>query len=125
VIIGLGIDQVGIDRVARLWKRYGERFARRVYTRAERDYCLARPDPAPSLAARFAAKEAAMKALGRGWPAGISFADIEVTREASGRPGLRFVNAAARRAEAIGLDRAVVSLTHDRTFASATVLFEG
>jgi holo-[acyl-carrier protein] synthase len=125
VIIGLGIDQVEIDRVARLWKRYGERFARRVYTRAEWDYCLARPDPAPSLAARFAAKEAAMKALGRGWPAGISFIDIEVTREASGRPGLRFVNAAACRAEAIGLDRAVVSLTHDRTFASASVLFEG
>ncbi|MEW5701131.1 MAG: holo-ACP synthase [Candidatus Zixiibacteriota bacterium] len=124
MIVGLGIDQIEIARIKRAWKRHGERLARRVYTPDEWHYCLSRPDPVSSLAARFAAKEAAMKALGRGWPGGISYTDIEVTRESSGRPGLQFRNAAARRAEAIGCHRAVVSLSHDQTFASATVVLE-
>ncbi|MBI3661781.1 MAG: holo-ACP synthase [Acidobacteria bacterium] len=124
MIVGLGIDQIEIARVARVWRRFGDRFGRRVYTQAEWDYSLSRPQPAESLAGRFAAKEAAMKALGRGWPGGIGFRDIEVTRERSGKPGLRFANSAARRADTIGYGRAALSMSHDRTFASATVLLE-
>ena len=124
MIVGLGIDQIEIDRVYRTWRRHGERFHRRVYTDAEWDYCQSRPHPAQSLAGRFAAKEAAMKALGLGWPAGIAYRDIEVTRELTGKPGLRLSNRAAQRASLIGMTHAVLSMTHDRTHSSATVVFE-
>jgi holo-[acyl-carrier protein] synthase len=124
MIVGLGIDQIEIERVARVWRRFGPRFASRVYTVREWDYCMSRPDPAPSLAARFAAKEAAMKALGRGWPGGIGFSVIEVTREPSGRPSLSFSGSAAQRAAQLGNPRACVSLSHDNTYAAATVILE-
>ena len=124
MIIGLGIDQIEIARIADAWRRFGERFRRRVYTRAEWEYCLSRHDPAASLAARFAAKEAAMKALGLGWPGGIKYVDIEVTRELTGRPGLQFSGTAQRRARQVGVVRTSLSLTHDRTRAAATVIAE-
>lgn len=124
VIVGLGIDQIEIDRVKRTWLRHAERFHRRVYTSAEWNYCISRPNPAQSLAGRFAAKEAAMKALGLGWPGGIAYRDIEVTRELTGKPGLRFTNRAAQRAAMIGVTHSVLSMTHDRTHSSATVVFE-
>jgi len=125
MIVGVGIDQIEIERIARAWRRHAGRLARHVYTPDEWDYCLTRPDPASSLAARFAAKEAAMKALGRGWPGGISYTDIAVIRDASGRPRLRFTGSAGQRAERLGVGQAHVSLTHDRTYASATVMLEG
>lgn len=124
MIIGLGIDQIEIERVARTWKRYGERFGRRVYTDAEWKYCLSRPHPAQSLAGRFAAKEAVMKALGLGWPGGIAYRDIEITRELTGKPGLRLSNRAAQRASVLGVTHSTVSMTHDRTRSSATVILE-
>lgn len=124
MIIGLGIDQIEIDRVARTWKHHGERFGRRVYTEAEWKYCLSRPHPAQSLAGRFAAKEAVMKALGLGWPGGIAYRDIEITRELTGRPGLRLSNGAAQRASSLGVTHSTVSMTHDRTHSSATVILE-
>jgi holo-[acyl-carrier protein] synthase len=124
VIVGLGIDQIEIARVSRAWQRYGERFGRRVFTATEWSYCTSRPHPAQSMAGRFAAKEAAMKALGLGWPGGIAYRDIEITREVSGKPGIRFSNRAAQRAERIGASRCVVSMTHDRTHSSATVILE-
>ncbi|HUU45116.1 MAG TPA: holo-ACP synthase [Acidobacteriota bacterium] len=125
MIVGLGIDRIEIDRIARAAARYGPRLARRVYTVAEWEYCQSRPRPAQSLAARFAAKEAAMKALGRGWPGGISYHDIEVTRAPSGAPSLRFSGNAALLADRRGVAHAAVSLTHDRTHAAATVILEG
>ena len=125
MIIGLGIDQIEIARVARTLARYGERFGRRVYTAAEWKYCLSKPNPAESLAGRFAAKEATMKALGLGWPAGIAYRDIEITRDLAGKPGLKLCHLAARRAEQIGAVRTVVSMAHDRTFSQATVVMEG
>lgn len=124
MIVGLGIDQIEIERVARTWQRFGERFGRRVFTDAEWAYCLSRPHPAQSMAGRFAAKEAAMKALGLGWPGGIAYRDIEVTREPGGKPGLRLANRAARRASGLGADRSAVSMTHDRAHSSATVILE-
>ncbi|HSH00615.1 MAG TPA: holo-ACP synthase [candidate division Zixibacteria bacterium] len=124
VIIGLGIDRIEIARIAQTEARYGKRFARRVYTESEWAYCRSRPHPAQSLAARFAAKEAAMKALGLGWPGGISYTDIEVVRARSGAPSLAFRGRAAALAEKRGVAHAVVSLTHDRTHAEATVILE-
>lgn len=124
MIVGLGIDQIEIDRVSRTWQRYGERFGRRVYTDSEWAYCISRPHPAQSLAGRFAAKEAVMKALGLGWPGGIAYRDIEITRELTGKPGLRLSNRAAQRASMLGVTNSTVSMTHDRTHSSATVILE-
>ncbi len=124
MIVGLGIDQIEIDRVSRTWQRYGERFGRRVYTDREWAYCISRPHPAQSLAGRFAAKEAVMKALGLGWPGGIAYRDIEITREITGKPGLRLSNRAAQRASMLGVTNSTVSMTHDRTHSSATVILE-
>ncbi|HWO58327.1 MAG TPA: holo-ACP synthase [bacterium] len=124
MIIGLGIDQIEIARVARSWQKYGDRFGRRVFTDAEWAYCLSRPHPAESMAGRFAAKEAAMKALGLGWPGGIAWRDIEITREPTGKPGLRFFRKAELRAARLGVTHTAVSMTHDLTYSSATVVFE-
>lgn len=124
MLVGIGIDRIEIDRVRDAWQRHGTRMQRRVYTDAEWVYCLSRHDPASSLAARFSAKEAAMKALGRGWGGGIYFRDIEISRDGAGAPGLVFHGQAENYAQTIGAGRAVVSLTHDRTHAMAIVLIE-
>ena len=124
MIIGLGVDQIEIARVEHSWKRFGDRFGRRVFTPQEWRYCLSRPHPAQSMAGRFAAKEAAMKALGLGWPGGIAFRQIEVTRESTGRPRLRLSGVAAQRAASMGVKSMSISMTHDRTYSSATVVFE-
>lgn len=124
MIVGLGIDSIEIARVDRTWRRFGDRFGRRIYTEREWKYCLSRPNPAQSLAGRFAAKEAVMKALGLGWPGGIAYRDIEVTRELTGKPGIRLSNRAAQRASQLGVTHPTVSMTHDRTYSSATVILE-
>ncbi|MBI5070718.1 MAG: holo-ACP synthase [Deltaproteobacteria bacterium] len=126
MIVGYGIDAVEIARIRRqvAGGRAAERSARflaRCFTDAERAYCDARNDRATHYAARFAAKEAAMKALGA--PAGIRFTDVEVLRE-EGPPRLRLGGAAARAAEALGVTRMHLSLTHDGGMAVAGVILE-
>src|ERR671931_2680835 len=101
-IIGLGLDATDIPRVREVFARHGERFLRRVFTDEEIAYCTRQRDPVPSLAARFAAKEAAMKALGTGHSRGILWKDIEVVRQPGGPPQLRFHGGAGLRFEAIG-----------------------
>jgi holo-[acyl-carrier protein] synthase len=124
MILGIGIDRIEIGRVRAAYERHGERFHRRVFTDAEWAYCVRRPDPAASLAARFSAKEATMKALGLGWGGGIFFRDIEVTKGRAGKPGLALHNEAKRFAGARGAANCHVSLTHDRTHALAFVVVE-
>lgn len=124
MIIGLGIDRIEIDRVRQAWTRHGERLRRRVYTDGEWAYCLSRPDPASSMAARFAAKEATMKALGLGWGSGIRYRDIEVKRGRAGAPSLELHNRARDLAAYRHATNMVVSLTHDRSHAMATVILE-
>ena len=124
LILGIGIDRIEIARARAAWQRHGERFHRRVFTDGEWAYCLSRHDPAASLAARFSAKEATMKALGLGWGGGIYFRDIEVTKGHAGAPGLALHRQAQRFAEARGATHLHVSLTHDRTHALAIVLIE-
>jgi holo-[acyl-carrier protein] synthase len=120
-IIGVGLDATEIDRVAEMIDRYGERFLRRVFTEGEIAYCSAKRDFASSYAARFAAKEAAMKALGTGHSHGVYWTGIEVVRR-YGPPKLAFHEGAAARFNAMGATRAIVTLTHSRDLAIAHVV---
>jgi holo-[acyl-carrier protein] synthase len=118
-VIGLGIDAVDIARFRTvLARRPG--MAERLFTAGERAYAAGQADPAPSLAARFAAKEAAMKALGVGIGA-FRFTDVEVVRLASGQPALRVQGVAATLASQQGVGKWFVSLTHTSSLAEAVV----
>ena len=123
-IIGLGFDASDIPRVADMLERYGERFLRRVFTDGEIAYCTRRRHPAPHLAGRFAAKEAAMKALGTGHSRGVLWKDIEVFR-LGGPPQLRLHGGAARRAEQMGVLRSLLTITHSDALAMAQVILQG
>lgn len=125
MVIGIGIDLVEIERIAAVLRARGERFERRVYTPEEVRLCAARADRVRALAARFAAKEACLKALGTGMAEGLALRQVEVVRAPSGRPDLRLSGAAAERAERLGVRRVLVSLTHQDTVAAAVVVLEG
>jgi holo-[acyl-carrier protein] synthase len=112
-----GIDIIEIERIERAVERWGARFLQRVYTDTEILHCRGR---AQSLAGRFAAKEAASKALGVGIR-GLSWRDIEVVRGPRGKPVMRLHGKAALIAEAVGLTSFEVSITHSRTDAIAVV----
>ena len=120
-IIGLGVDATDLPRVRDVFARYGERFLRRVFTEVEIAYCTRQRDPVPSLAGRFAAKEATMKALGTGHSRGVLWKDIEVFRQ-GGPPQLRLSGGAARRFEAMGARRSLLTITHSEGLALAQVL---
>jgi holo-[acyl-carrier protein] synthase len=126
VIVGIGIDLVDVARIRRHVGpgagTRGERFVARCFTEGEQAYCNARRDRASHYAVRFAAKEAAMKALGT--PDGLRFTDVEVAR-AGGAPTLLLHGAAARAAAALRVDRIHLALTHDAGVAAATVVLEG
>jgi holo-[acyl-carrier protein] synthase len=124
VISGSGIDVVEIERIQHAIDRYGPRFLNRVYLAAEQAYCLRKRQSAESFAARFAAKEAAAKALGTGISFGVSWLEIEVVREPSGRPTLRFHGRAAEIAARQGVVRSNLSLTHTAELAVASVVLE-
>jgi holo-[acyl-carrier protein] synthase len=116
--ISVGVDVIEISRVAATLGRFGDRFLERIYTPGEIAYCRGR---APQLAARFAAKEAVMKALGTG-TRGVGWRDVEVTRKRSGEPQIELHGRAARRADRLGIDRIAVSLSHSREYAVASVV---
>jgi len=120
-IIGLGIDATEIARVAAAIERYGERFLARVFTEGEIEYCRRRRTSASSFAARFAAKEAAMKALGTGFSRGVFWTGIEVVRR-SGPPQLQFHAGAAARFAAMGATGSLLTLTHSQDLAIAHVM---
>lgn len=123
-VVGIGLDASDIPRIAQTLQRFGDRFLRRVFTEGEIAYCTRHRDPAPHLAARFAAKEAAMKALGTGHSGGVLWRDIEVVRR-GGPPQLRFHGAAATRFGALGARRALLTMTHSETLAISQVLLLG
>jgi holo-[acyl-carrier protein] synthase len=125
MIAGSGIDIIEIERIQRSINRFGQRFLNRVYLRGEQEYCLRKRNAAESFAARFAAKEAAAKALGTGMSHGVNWLEIEIVREPSGRPTLRFHGRAAQRADQMGVLRTSLSLTHSTGLAVASVLLEG
>jgi holo-[acyl-carrier protein] synthase len=124
MIVGSGVDMIEIARIAEVLARYGDRFCQRIYLPGEIRYCRSKKNGAESFAARFAAKEAAAKALGTGIQHGVAWRDIEVVRAPSGRPTLLFHGRAAAIAGELGVRNAVISLTHSRTQALAQVLLE-
>lgn len=122
MILGLGTDLVAVPRLEAVLSRHRERFLDRVFTPAEQADCLSRAQPARHLAARLAAKEAAMKALGTGWGLGVRWQDIEVQSGGAVPPVLRLSGAARDRADARGIRQALVSLSHDGDYAIAVVV---
>jgi holo-[acyl-carrier protein] synthase len=123
-IIGLGIDATDIPRIERTIERYGERFIKRIFTEGEIAYCLRRRHPAVHFAGRFAAKEAAMKALGTGHTPEVLWRSVEVIRR-GGPPQLQFHDGAARRFGAIGAKSSLLTITHSDALALAEVLLLG
>jgi holo-[acyl-carrier protein] synthase len=125
MIIGSGIDLIEIGRIQHSIERYGARFLSRVYTGAEQAYCLRKRNSAESFAARFAAKEAGAKALGTGISYGVNWLEIEVIREPSGKPTLRFHGRALQIASHLGVAHATLSITHTAVLSLASVVLEG
>jgi holo-[acyl-carrier protein] synthase len=120
----LGIDATDIPRITATIERYGTRFTHRIFTETEIAYCTRRREPAIHFAGRFAAKEAAMKALGTGHSQGVLWRDIEVVRR-HGPPQLQFHGGAARRFSVMGAQSSLLSITHSETLAFAHVLLFG
>lgn len=123
-IIGLGLDATDISRIADTIERYGDRFLRRIFTEAEIAYSTRRRVPAIHFAGRFAAKEAAMKALGTGHSRGVLWRDVEVVRR-GGPPQLELHGGAARHFAAMGGRKSLLTITHSDALALAEVLILG
>jgi holo-[acyl-carrier protein] synthase len=119
------VDVVKVERLAQSLARFGERMERRLFTEGELAYCRSFSDPLPHLAARFAAKEALLKALGTGLREGISWQDVEVVNNPLGKPELRLTGKARELAERCGARRSFLSLSHDGDVAIAMVVLEG
>lgn len=125
MVIGIGIDLASPARLKQAWARRGPRLLARLFTVAERADCERARDPWPAYAARFAAKEALLKALGTGLRQGLSWQQIEIRHEPSGKPLLALSGAAAARAAALGVTRVHVSLTDLPELAAAQVVLDG
>lgn len=125
VILGLGIDYVEVARMAAFLDRFPRRGPERLFTGRERSACQARAAPPECFAARFAAKEAFLKALGTGLASGIRWTEVELVSGEDGRPRLELSGSARERLRWMGGDRVLVSFSHDGGAAVATVLIEG
>jgi holo-[acyl-carrier protein] synthase len=124
MIVGTGVDIAEVGRIEGAVKRFGDRFLRRVFTPAEIRYCMGKPNAAERLAARFAAKEAGMKAIGTGLRHGVTWQDVEVLRLPGQRPALQFHGKAAKFAALLGCKRTHLSLSHTKEQAIAHVILE-
>jgi holo-[acyl-carrier protein] synthase len=124
MILGTGVDIAEVPRIRESIERFGDRFLRRIFTDGEISYCEQRARRFESYAARFAAKEAGMKALGTGWSRGVRWRDIEVVRPKGQRPTIQFHGAAAAIAAKLGTKNIALSLTHTSEEALAHVILE-
>ncbi len=124
MIVGTGIDIAEVDRIANSIERFGRRFLERVFTADEIRYCESKANKAERYAARFAAKEAAMKAIGTGWNRGVTWRDVEVRRAPGSRPTIEFHNKAGEFFRQLGAVRAHLSITHTKDSAMAQVILE-
>ncbi len=124
MIVGTGIDITEVARIAAAIERFGERFLRRVYTEREIEYCRSKRNASERFAARFAAKEAGMKAIGTGLRRGVTWQDVEVTHQPGGRPTIVFTGKAAEFAAKLGVKHIALSLTHTEHTAMAQVILE-
>ncbi len=122
-IIGHGIDIVETDRIRKLCEEHAERFLDRCYTPLEQEYCARKPKRYyEHLAGRFAAKEAVMKVLRRGWQGGVAWTDIEIRPEPSGQPTVHLSGDCLEFAKALGIERWHVSISHIETHATASAI---
>lgn len=124
MIVGTGVDIVEVARVRSAVERFGNRFLNRVFTPAEVEYCNSKLNAAERLAARFAAKEAGMKAIGTGLRHGVTWHDLEVVRAPSGKPGLRLTGKVAEFSARLGCRNIHLSLSHTADHAVAFVILE-
>jgi len=124
MILGTGVDIAEVSRIRESIERYGERFLRRIFTEGEIQYCESKARRFESYAARFAAKEAGMKALGTGWSRGVRWCDIEVVRPKGQRPTIQLHGEAAEVAARLGATNIALSLTHTADQAFAHVILE-
>jgi holo-[acyl-carrier protein] synthase len=124
VIVGTGVDLAEVDRIQKAIERHGRRFIDRIYTPAEIAYVERKANKYERYAARFAAKEAGMKAIGTGWKRGVRWQDFEVKNLPSGRPTLLFHGVAAKFADSLGVRNIALSLTHTAVQAMAIVILE-
>ena len=124
MIVGIGIDLAEVDRIGAAIERYGTRFIERIYTGAEIAYVESKANRYERYAARFAAKEAGMKAIGTGWKRGVRWRDFEVANLPSGRPTLQFHGVAQKIAGHLGVRNTVLSLTHTAQQGMAIVILE-
>jgi len=124
MIVGTGVDLAEVPRIQAAIERYGQRFIGRIYTTAEIAYVAHKANRYERFAARFAAKEAGMKAIGTGWRRGVRWQDFEVANLPSGKPTLRFHGRAAHFAEALGVKNVALSITHTAELAMAHVILE-
>ena len=124
MIVGTGIDIAEVPRIRQSIERFGDRFLQRIFTAAEIRYCDSKANRFERYAARFAAKEAAMKALGTGWNHGVRWRDCEVLRMPGGRPTIAFHGKAGEFAAKLGMKNAALSITHTAEQAFAQVILE-
>jgi holo-[acyl-carrier protein] synthase len=124
MIVGIGVDLVETARIGESLERHGEHFIRRLYTPVEIAYCEKFKNRAERYAARFAAKEAAFKALGTGWREGVRWLDVEVVNQASGKPELVLRGRAEELSRALGVTRTGISISHADHYAVVQVVFE-
>ncbi len=124
MIVGLGLDITQVDRIEAAIARRGRALLERLFTPSEIRYCEKHRNRAERFAGRFAAKEAAMKALGTGWARGVRWLDIEVVREPSGKPTLKLSGATRAIADGLGVKNIALTITHDGNTALAQVIFE-
>jgi len=124
MIVGTGVDLAEVPRIRASIERFGERFVQRVFTPAEIAYVERKANRFERFAARFAAKEAGMKAIGTGWRHGVRWRDFEVANLPSGKPTLRFHGVAAAVADRLGVRNVSLSLTHTAEYGMAHVILE-
>lgn len=124
MIVGIGTDLAEVGRIRQSVERFGLRFLDRIYTPGEQRYCQSKANKYERFAARFAAKEAGMKAIGTGWNFGVRWVDFEIVNERSGRPTLSLHGQAEKVAAQLGTKRVLVSLTHTAEMSFAVVILE-
>ena len=124
VIVGLGLDITEVDRITAAIERRGAAILERLYTPREVAYCERHKNKFERYAARFAAKEATMKALGTGWRLGVRWRDIEVVNAPGGKPILNLEGVARNFADRLGVTNISLTITHSGNFALAQVIFE-
>lgn len=124
MIVGTGIDIAEVPRIRHAIERFGQRFLERIFTAGEMRYCDSKANRVERYAARFAAKEAAMKALGTGWNHGVRWRDCEVVRMPGGRPTMEFHGRAGEFALKLGVKNAALSISHTAEQAIAQVILE-